>query len=97
MPVYQNGSLSVDLMRYYPHAPKALWTQFSSTYSSGQKKMNTTPLISVWHHFQMLVYPHSLSGSERVPQSLITFVIRIVSADYDILKKNINQHGAVNI
>ena len=22
MPVYQNGSLSVDLMRYYPDAPK---------------------------------------------------------------------------
>ena len=98
MPVYQNGSLSVDLMRYYPDAPSGIMDAIFIHLFQWAKKMNTTPLISVWHHFQMLVYPHSLSGlNEWLLQSLITFVIRIVSADYDILKKNINQHGAVNI
>ena len=98
MPVYQNGSLSVDLMRYYPDAPSGIMDAIFIHLFQWAKENEYHSLISVWHHFQMLVYPHSLSGlNEWSPQSLITFVIRIVSADYDILKKNINQHGAVNI
>ena len=35
--------------------------------------MNTTPLISVWHHFQMLVYPQSF-WSERVAAAIFNNV-----------------------
>ena len=98
MPVYQNGSLSVDLMRYYPDAPSGIMDAIFIHLFQWAKE-------NEYHSFNIGMAPLSNVGlstqslrSERVvAQSLITFVIRIVSADYDILKKNINQHGAVNI
>lgn len=98
MPVYQNGSLSVDLMRYYPDAPSGIMDAIFIHLFQWAKE-------NEYHSFNIGMAPLSNVGlstqsfwSEQwLLQSLITFVIRIVSADYDILKKNINQHGAVNI
>ena len=88
MPVYQNGSLSVDLMRYYPDAPSGIMDAIFIHLFQWAKE-------NEYHSFNIGMAPLSNVGlstqsfwSERVVlQSLITFVIRIVSADYDILKK----------
>ena len=98
MPVYQDGSLSVDLMRYYPDAPSGIMDAIFIHLFHWAKEND-------YHSFNIGMAPLSNVGlstqsfwSERVvAPSLIMFVIRIVSADYDILKKNISQHGAVNI
>lgn len=98
MPVYQSGSLSVDLMRYYPDAPSGIMDAIFIHLFHWAKENN-------YHSFNIGMAPLSNVGlstqsfglNELQLQSLIMFVIRIVLADYDILKKNTNPHGAVNI
>lgn len=71
MPMYQEGEISVDLMRYRGDAPNGIMDALFIRMFYGQRKRAVRHLIWGWHPWPMSALPLHPSGPKGLPLSFL--------------------------
>ncbi len=97
MPMYQEGEISVDLMRYRDDAPNGIMDALFIRMFLWAKEEGARRLTWEWRPWPMSAPPLHPSGQKDLPLSfLIMSDTCTASAASGPLKKNTNRSGAAN-